>query len=208
MKKIIAVIIILIIFINGCSSSKITTSWKAKDTVGQAFKKIMVIAIIRDADRSLQENLENHLADDLQKLGYTALSSLREYGPNAFKKNDTAAAIIKLNESAVDAVLTIVLLDKEKEQQYVASNYRNRFSDFRYEMYGRIFEPGYYITNTKYFWESNLYNLKTKKLIYSVQTQSFNPGDTEALAHEYGKLIIKNMLKEQVLKNEATSTIK
>ena len=208
MKKIIPAILILIIFINGCSSSKITTSWKAKGAIAQPYNKIMVIGIIREADRSIQEKMESHIVGDLQKMGYTALSSLKEYGPVAFKKGDTAAALVKLNESGVDAVLTIVLLDKEKEQQYVASNYRNRFFSYRYEMYQRIFEPGYYVTNTKYFWESNFYNLKTKQLIYSVQTQSFNPDDAETLAHEYGKLIVKDMMKEQVLKNESTTNIK
>jgi hypothetical protein len=208
MKKIILINLTIVIFIIGCSSSKITTSWKAKDIIVQPYKKIMVIGVIREADRSIQEKMENHIIGDLQNLGYTALSSLKEYGPSAFKKGDTAAALIKLNESGVDAVLTIVLLDKEKEQQYVAANYRNSFIGYRYEMYQRIFEPGYYVTNTKYFWESNLYNLKTKQLIYSVQTQSFNPDDRETLAHEYGKLIVKDMLKEQVLKNENISTIK
>ncbi len=208
MKTITTAFLLHIIFLSGCSSSKITTSWKTKDAVATSYNKIMVIGIIRDADRSIQENMENHLVNDLQKLGYNALSSLKEFGPNGLKKTDTVAALMKLNESKVDAVLTVVLLDKEKEQQYITTNYRNRFQEYRYEMYGRIFEPGYYVTNTKYFWESNLYNLKTKQLIYSVQTQSFNPNDTEALAHEYGKLIIKNMLKEHVLKNKNTTTIK
>ncbi len=92
-----------------------------------------------------------------------------------------------------------MLLAKEKEQQYIASNYRNRYTDYRYEMYQRIYEPGYYVTNTKYFWESNLYNLKTKQLLYSVQTESFNPDDAETLAHQYGKLIIQNMMKKRIL---------
>lgn len=198
-KNIIPVVVFLII---GCSSSKITTSWKEKNTLPIYFDKIMVIGVMRDNDRAMQENMEEHIVGDLKTLGYTALSSLNEYGPNAFKKGDTANALIKLKQSNVDAVLTVVLLDKEKEQQYVSANYKNRFTGYRYEMYQRIYEPGYYVTNTKYFWESNLYNIKTKQLIYSVQTESFNPDDAESLAHQYSKLIIKNMLKEQVIKNQ------
>ena len=182
----------------GCSFSKITTSWKDKSIAPQYFKKIIVIGVMRENDRAMQEKMENHLVADLKDIGYLALSSLNEYGPNTFKKGDTAAAIIKLKESNADAVLTIVLLDKEKEQQYIAANNRNRFTGYNYEMYERIYEAGYYVTNTKYFWETNLYNFKTKKLIYSAQTESFNPDDVETLAHQYGKLIIKNMLKEHI----------
>ena len=71
--------------------------------------------------------------------------------------------------------------------------------DYWYEMYQRVFEPGYYVTNTSYFWESNFYNLKSAQLIYSVQTKSFNPDDVAALAHEYGKMIVKDMVKQKVL---------
>lgn len=173
-----------------------------KDAVPQYFNKIMVIGLMREADRPMQEKMEEHLVGDLKSNGYAALSSLQEYGPYAFKKGDTAAALLKLTESDVDAVLTIVLLDKEKEQQYISAKDKLRITGDGYEMYQRIFEPGYYVTTTKYFWETNLYNLKTKKLIYSIQTETFNPNDTESLAHQYGKLIIKNLLKEHVIVNK------
>ena len=193
---------VLLVLISGCASSKITSSWKQPAAVAQKPMKIMVIGVIKESDRSIQENMENHLVGDLEKLGYTAVSSLKEYGPNSFKKSDTAAAILKLKNSGVDAVLTIVLLDKEKEQQYVESNYRNQFYGYRYEMYMRIFEPDYYVTNTSYFWESNFYNLKSAQLIYSVQTKSFNPDDVAALGHEYGKMIVKDMVKQKVLSHQ------
>ncbi|SDH76122.1 hypothetical protein ACRQ5D_04780 [Mucilaginibacter sp. P25] len=41
--------------------------------------------------------------------------------------------------------------------------------------------------------------MDTQQLIYSVQTQSFNPSDSEALGHEYGQLILKDMVKQQVI---------
>ena len=192
----------LLVIISGCASSKITSSWKLQSAVAPKPLKIMVIGIIKESDRSIQENMENHLVGDLEKLGYTAVSSLKEYGPNGFKKGDTTAAILKLKNSGVDAVLTIVLLDKEKEQQYVSTNYRNQFYGYRYEMYMRVFEPGYYITNTSYFWESNFYDLKSLQLLYSVQTKSFNPDDVAALAHEYGKMIVKDMVKQKVLSQQ------
>jgi hypothetical protein len=67
-------------------------------------------------------------------------------------------------------------------------------------MYERIYSPGYYESTTKYFWESNIYDLKTKQLLYSVQTESFDPDDATALAHRYGKVIINDMKKNNILK--------
>lgn len=192
----------LLVLISGCASSKITSSWKLQSAVVQKPLKIMVIGVIKESDRSIQENMENHLVEDLVKLGYTAVSSFKEYGPNSFKKGDTTAAILKLKNSGVDAVLTIVLLDKKKEQQYVTNNYKNQFYGYRYEMYMRVFEPDYYVTNTSYFWESNFYDLKSFQLIYSVQTKSFNPDNAAILGHEYGKMIVKDMIKQKVLSQQ------
>jgi predicted helicase len=138
------------------------------------------------------------------------ITSLKEYGPKAFDKMDEEAAISKLKNSGVDAVITIVLLDKEKERKYVPANiyyspygyYSNRFWSYRTTLYHRIYEPGYYVMNTKYFWESNLYDMSTQKLVYSVQTQSFDPANSESMGHEYGQMIVKNMLKQKILKQQ------
>jgi len=203
---------VLLLIAAGCTTSRITSSWKAEKTNPQKYNKIMVLGLIREADRSLQAKMENHLVSDLSELGYTAVSSLKEYGPKVFDNMDEAAAISKLKNSEIDAVITIVLLDKEKERKYIPGNmyyspynyYYNRFWGYRTALYNRIYEPGYYITNTRYFWESNLYDMSTQKLVYSVQTQSFDPANSESMGHEYGQLIVKNMVKLKVLPNQLT----
>jgi hypothetical protein len=167
----------------------------------------MVLGLIHEADRNLREDMESHLMNDLKDLGYDALSSYKEYGPKAFEKLGETEALVKLQNSGVDAVVTIVLLDKEKERRYVPERmfyspygyYYNRFWGYRSALYVRIYQPGYYVTNTKYFWESNLYDMQTQKLVYSVQTQSFDPDDTDLLAHGYGRLIVKQMAKENII---------
>jgi len=205
MKKITAFILLLLA--TGCNSSKITSSWKAADTAPLHYSKIMVLGLIKENDRAIQEKMENHFVGDLKDLGYNAVSSLQEYGPKAFDQLTEEAALNKLKNSGVDAVLTIVLLDKQKERKYVPGNMYyspynhsyNRFWGYRSTLYMRIYEPGYYVTDTKYFWESNFYDMATQKLVYSVQTQSFDPSSAESLGHDYGQLIVKNMVKHNVL---------
>ncbi len=208
MKKINWIVISFFLLAAGCSSSRITTSWKADNTIPKKYNKIMVLGLIREVDRRLQQNMETHLVGDLKDLGYNAISSLNEFGPKAFDNIEEEAAIAKLKNSGVEAVVTIVLLDKQKEQKYVPGNinyspygyYYNRFWGYRTTLYRRIYEPGYYVTETKYFWESNLYDMSTQKLVYSVQTESFDPVNSESMGHEYGLLIVKDLLKQNVLK--------
>ncbi len=199
MKKIKWLAFTLVLIAMGCSSSKITTSWKAENITPQKFNKVLVLGLIKENDRSMQEKMENHFVGDLQQLGYNAVSSLQEFGPKVFDKMEETAAIAKLKNSGIDAVLTIVLLNKEKERQYIPPNYFNRFWGYSYNWYQRIYEPGYYVTSTKYFWESNFYEMAAQKLLYSVQTKSFDPANAESLGHEYGRMIVKNMVKKNVL---------
>ncbi|MGG9961514.1 hypothetical protein [Ferruginibacter sp. SUN106] len=198
---------ILAIVMLGCSSSKITSSWKAPDATNKKFNKVMVVGLIKESDRTLREKMEQHMIGDLKELGYNAVSAYEVYGPKAFNNLDENAVVEKLKNSNVDAVVTIVLLNKEKENFYkaggmmftpYASRY-NRFWGYYTTLYDRIYSPGYYAPTTKYFWESNFYDLTTKELLYSVQTQSFDPASSESLAHEYGKMIVANMVKKSVL---------
>jgi hypothetical protein len=215
MKKLKWIGLTLMLIGAGCTSSKITSSWKAENISPQKYKKVMVVGLIHDADRRIQENMENHFVGDLKSLGYDAVSSLKEYGPKAFDNMNESVAIDKIKTSGVDAVITIVMLDKEKERNYVPGRvyyspyyyYQRRFWGYYGTLNRRIYEPGYYVTNTRYFWESNLYDMNSDTLIYSVQTQSFTPAEAESLGHEYGKLIVKNMVKQGVLQ-EHTAALK
>lgn len=198
----------LVLLAIGCTSSKINSAWKADKTVPLKYKKILVLGLNREADRTTQMNMEIHLVGDLQELGYHAVSALQEYGPKCFDKMDEATALAKLKRGGVDAVVTLVMLDKEKEKKYVPGNMKyapfgnhyNQFWGYRAALYHRIYEPGYYAKNNQYFWESNLYDMSTLKLVYSLQTQSFDPVNVAIMAHEYGQLIVKDMVKKNVLK--------
>ena len=63
----------------------------------------------------------------------------------------------------------------------------------------RVCTPGYYIQDTKYYWESNIYVGPSKELIYSAKSDSFDPGSTDQLAHEYGQSIVKDIKKKKLL---------
>jgi hypothetical protein len=194
----------LIIVSMGCSSSKITTSWKASEVTVKNFNKVLVLGLINDKDRRVQQLMEQHFVGDLTELGYNAISALQQYGPKAFDNLSEKEAIDKIRNAGVDAVLTIVLLDKQKEDKYIPPQpvYYRPFWDYYGYRYGRVYDPGYYITDTKYFWESNFYDMSNQSLLYSVQTKSFSPRSTESMGHQYGLLIVKDMVKQGILQQK------
>ncbi|MGH2664691.1 hypothetical protein [Flavobacterium sp.] len=198
-------IIITFCFVS-CGTSKITDSWKANNENLGTYNKIMVLGLISNSESCVQEKMEDHMVGDLKDLGYNAISSLSEYGPKFFENMDEKTALTKIRNNGVDAVITIVMLDKKSKKDYVPAYihhspygyYHDRFWNYQAVLYNRIYESDYYVTNTKYFWESNFYRMVDQKLIYSVQTESFDPSNSERLGHEYGKLIIKDMVRQKV----------
>ena len=208
MKNIKWIGIILLLVAAGCSSSKLTHSWKAENIAPKKYNKILVLGLINEPDRTLREKMEEHIMGDLKALGYAAICSCDEFNPKAFENMSEKQALDKLSNSGIDAVLTIVLLDKSKEKYYVPARiryspytiYRDHFWRYYRTMYDRVYTPGYYVESTRYFWESNFYEVDSKNLIYSAQSQSFDPASAQTLAHEYGKLIVKDMVKQNLLK--------
>lgn len=192
----------------GCGpSTRITHTWKAEPLQHRAFKKVIVLGLVRDKDRDLREKMEQHLADNLRELGYDATCSCNEYNPKTFENLNEEEALAQLRNSGADAVLTVVLLDKTRERYYIPGRvqytpyhfYYNRFWGYTRVMYGRIYTEGYFLEDSKYFWETNLYDLNTNNLIYSAQSESFNPGSSESLGHEYGQLLARDMVAKGVL---------
>jgi hypothetical protein len=189
----------------GCSSSKITSVWTAPTDHVAKYQKIMVLAVVNKADRSIQERMENHLAGDLEKIGYPAVTALDTYGPKAFDQLTEKEILPKITGAGADALVTIVLLRSRREKTYVQPgvNYYGSLSGYVHGQYRATHEEGYYVTNMKYLWETNFYELPSGKLMYSAQTVSFSPSSIESMGHEYGRLLIKNMVKKAVLTEKA-----
>lgn len=191
-----------------CSSTRITSRWHSDIVQPVPAERIMVLGVIRDSDRSIRENMERHLTEDLRTRGFEAVSSYREFGPKTFEGLNEKETLEQLRKNQVNVVLTVVLLDKERERNYYRGYfyyspffyYYNNFWGYQMMMNSRIYQPGYYVTDTRYFWESNLYDLRTGALLFSVQTQTFEPSSTERMAHEYGEKITEALMNCNLIK--------
>lgn len=209
MKKNLLPLLILLLTVTGCSTSAIMSSWTPPGTsvTPKPYRKVLVLGLINEPDRRIREKLEQHLAGDLRELGYAAVCACEEFEPNTFYGLTESQLLQQMEENSFDAVLTIVLLSKEKERipkpgslRYPpAGNYHRQFWDYYQYMNERTYQSGYYTESTRYFWETNLYDLDTHALVYSAQSQSFDPTSISNMAHEYGQMIVKDMLKKNIL---------
>jgi hypothetical protein len=192
-----------------CSgSTKVTSSWKDNNRGSLNTKsKVLVMALVAQKEGSLRNSMENEMVLALRAKGYNAVSAYQEYGPQAFRNMNEQRALRQIRERDIDQVMTIVMLDKSKEKQYVPGRvayapygpFYGRWWGYYNWRFNNIYEPGYYTTNTRYFLESNLYDLRDKKMIYSAQSESFDPPSAARLAVTYSQKIVKDMEKQNLL---------
>ncbi len=216
MKKIIYTALLGMFLMSSCTSSFITSSWKPDNATVKSYKKILVLGLIGDPDRSMRESMEEHLVGDLRDMGYMAFTSTGVYGPVAFQWLKEVEAINLLRDKGFDAVMTIVLLNKSKEKFYFPDRINNspygeqhlRFWGYYSAMQDRVNSMSYYTEDTRYFWESNLFDMSDANLVYSVQSQSFDPVSNKKLGHEYGLMIVQDLLKKQVLQKQVAPVAK
>lgn len=183
--------------VTACTSTKLTSSWKTPDAKLDTGKKMIVIALVPPRDRNLRILMEKELVSELQKEGFNAVSSFAKYGPDdaLSKADDEKAALHKFRNGDVDQVLTIAMVDKTKTKGYVPPY---PYAPYYRGWYGGMFTPGYYTANVRYEWDTNLYDLGQKKLIYNAQSEAIDPPTAYKQASQFARQIVRDMQRQQL----------
>src|SRR5215217_15507 len=194
-----------------CSpSTRITGSWVEPSAQGQPFqgKRVFIASLTRNME--LRTKLENTLAEQATKRGISVIKSTEHFSPDFYQKIPEEKALLQqIRNSGANAILTVSLINKESETRYVPgtrtyspfSYYRWYGGFYSYFNYWRpsLYEPGYYVTDKTYFMETNLYDIKTNRLIWSAQSETMNPGSIDEFARTYPKVLIAQLIKDRLL---------
>lgn len=194
----------------GCSpSTRITGTWKNPNSDADSISSILVTALTSRANN--RQTVESDLAAALNQKGVQALRSM-DVLPPSFSNGDTpdkATLLSKIRGSGVDAILTVALIDKETENRFVPGNYGYApMSRFGY--YGQfwgyysawlpvVHSQGYYQQDKTYFLETNLYDAETEALIWSAQSETYNPSDLSSFSKEFARVILGKLEQEQII---------
>ncbi|MBU6158630.1 MAG: hypothetical protein KGP35_06315 [Bacteroidetes bacterium] len=199
--------LIFFISVASCTTTRIDSSWKDPQFQNTAFKKIIVAGIMEGKKRkSLQLSFESHAVNDLKMIGYTAKAASDVYGLRGINGKSEGEILQMLKKDGYDAAITFTLLDINKEKSYVQGHlefwpggfYFNRFGRYYSYWYKRIYSPGYYVTNTTYIVEGNVFELGTDKLIFTAQTESIDPSSVDNLAHRISRSLVQSMQEKNI----------
>ncbi|MBO9585162.1 MAG: hypothetical protein J7574_13455 [Flavobacterium sp.] len=206
MKKYLVLFFAIAAFSSCGSNTSIVNSWRDPDvTITQEqFKKVLVVALVKDeASRRITEN-RIAAGNPIFKTSYQYL--------NATSQLSQEQKLKILQDENFDGVISMRLVSKEKEVNYVPGTYTGMyyggFDGMYTGMYGygfgnwygmyspNFYDPGYYQETTSYMVETNVFSLKQNKLIWTGTTESQYVTDLGQTVDAIMQAVVKEMRKD------------
>ena len=168
------------------SQTKVDDSYK-----GQPVSNILVIAVTGNEHN--RRSYEKKFVARLKSVGVDAIASeeVLPMPPDLQLKKETILDVV--NQYKNDAVIITQLIGKEKEEVYTRGGVA-RMGFFSYTR-----DPGFSSTNTTVRLETNLYDAKTGKLIWSGQSKTMSKDSTDHIINDEIKAVINNWQKNKII---------
>ena len=196
--KVFLALLSMLILMNSCATKDIVRDWSSSENYERKFEKIMIMGLVNQV--SLRNDVEYEMVDAAHKFGLKATNSMAMFPPELGKPfDDTERMKGFLQERGFDAIITVAIIDIEApryvgpEKRYEPLVYYNRFTNYYHRTEVLVYKPGYFSFNTRYFLETNLYELKVGRLVWSGRSIVFDPQDVERFVPRYSKKLFKEL---------------
>ena len=204
--------ILVFVFISCSTSQKVLSSWVNKEELkGKKYSKVFVMALTQN--QSSRTIVEFDLAATLKEHGYESVKSIDALA-GSFRENSNPTKediLAKVKELNCDVIFTVSLLDSKTETRYVpgSSAYYAPYPTYGYYggfggYYGHyapaVYSPGYYTTDKSYYLEANLFDANSEKILWSVQSVTYNPDGIKQFSSSYCKLLVNQAQYDDLLK--------
>lgn len=214
-------IVVCLVLVNSCgtmSELKVVGSWVNKEKMGgRPYGSVFIMALT--ANLETRTILENELAAAAKAHNLKAVRSLEAFGPVTANgdTNVLKALVKKVKESGCKTVLTVALVDSKSDTKYHAAS-SSTYSPYAYQPYyggnygafsnyygyafstGGYYSPGYYTTNNTYYIETNLYEVATEDILFSIQTKAVNPEDIKKSSQQFTVKLLDELKTNGLLK--------
>jgi hypothetical protein len=188
------------VLIVACSGTKLTHTWVDEDHLGKPVSNILVIGITYKENEKVRRSFEDRFVTQLNAAGIKSISSgdaISIPTDLELKKDEILKAVHKFNN---DAVIITHLIGKEEKDVYTRSDRGSRgYYSYYGWAYGHAHRPGYSSTKTTVRLATNLYDVKTEKLIWSGKSETLSPDSVNQLIDDVINVVIKDLQKNSLL---------
>lgn len=200
----------IIIVMSGCQSTNFTATWTTDNHEARHFKKLLIVAMSpRVASRTTVED-EVVYYMRLKNINAVAGSDILPVDRSQVPKEKEAIMAL-LQSQEIDGVLTVSLMDINRETKYVQGSnyyapasfyggYYNSFYSYYPNMYSNVYQPGYYVNSTDIYLETNIFEVSDGDLIWSAQSDTRDISDVDGVANSYARGLVSHVVKRKIIK--------
>lgn len=192
------------LFLFSCASSSLVATWHDENYSGvSVLDNVLIIAVTKD--ETIKRLYEDTFVEKLTESGIKARPSYKLI--NSDIKPDRDSMQEAINESGAKALLVTRYLGTNAKEHYRppqrtmfrSDPYYSRFDRYYPMAYREVYTPGYTVTVTTVSLESNLYDVETGKLIWSVRSETVNPSMSQKYVNELVNICIKDLKKNNLI---------
>ena len=211
MKKLFIALVCLSLASCG-SNTSIVSSWRDPNSTlaKEQFKKVLVVALVKD--ESSRRATENRIASINPQVLNPSYNYLNHQNLNLTQEEKLKI----VQTEGFDGVITLRFIRADKETQYVPGT-ANYYGGMGYPGmgYGYVggwgvgygagfggwygayapayYTPGYYQENVYYYIETNIFDLKNNKLVWSATTKSLDVSHVDTTVDEIMEACVQQM---------------
>jgi hypothetical protein len=189
------------LLLGACASIETTAEWKDPEYRGGAVASFLVVGV--SDNLPARRRFEDEFAATLQAAGAQASASYKVLGEGV--EPSAEAVETYLADASQDAILVTHLIGSEARNVYTPPSWQPvpRYYDSYRGYYGAVhdyvYRPGYYTEHEFVQLETNLYRAGDGVLIWSMQSQSIDPGSIDRLIDDLIELATKRMQDQGLL---------
>ena len=187
-------------FLLSCATTTTTLTdvWKDKDYQGKAQKIVVIMAAKSPENRNL---FEDRFTAELQARANNAMQSYRLITMDQLPDKELVKS--KIKSSGADTVLVSRLVDTKTIESYMPGQIYV-VPDVYYgwgSYYDILFVGQSYTGDVQIAYiETNVYDMKTEKLIWSAHTKTERTEGEQQLINEFSKVMIKKLSSDGIIK--------
>jgi hypothetical protein len=190
-------------------TQKITGSWSDPEAASKGpFTKVFVVVLSQN--ETANYDIEAQTANVLISRGFKVVRSTDIFPPKfSITKDLTKEQLTEsIAKRGCDAIFTLALLDSKTVESYnpgtiyapVNYGYYGSYYGYYNYYYPQVYSPGYYSVDKTYYLETNLYDLASDKLLWSVQSEAKNPKNLNDWFKNYSNMLINHLKSKGLAK--------
>ena len=189
--------------LSSCSANKLTSSWKDASLDQYQMGTVLVVGIARDETK--RRIYEDTFVSSLTEAGVQAIPSYT-VSKQSVEPSEKALREMLTKAHATSVLITHMISQKETESYQRSARLIGTNNYYGSTLYGyypfiwsSIAPAGSYTSTIKVMLETNLYDVKTERLLWSAHSESTDPVMTRKYYQELIDLFLDDLKKDNLL---------